>query len=70
MNQTMERGTLLPVRDGYVLCPHCLPNRLRVKLIQVQPETQARHLRLFCRNCKTEYSVNIEKGQCFESRCQ
>ncbi len=53
---------------GYVYCPTCQP--IRSKLIQVGPGTSARQLHLYCRHCKSEYVVDIDEGQCFESRSQ
>lgn len=37
---------------------------------QIRPDTTAENLPVFCRQCKLELTVNIDKGQCFESRCQ
>lgn len=58
---------MLIVRGGYLVCPHCRQNK---RLIQVQPDTKAERLTLYCRFCKTETIVDIDKGQCFESRSQ
>ena len=55
----------MTVRDGYLVCPHCGRNR---RLIRVRPDTRAEGLQVYCRDCKTETIVDIEKGQCFESR--
>lgn len=60
-----NHGKILTVRDGYLVCPHC---RLNKRLIQVPPDTKAERLRVYCRACKTETMVDMEKGQCFESR--
>lgn len=56
---------ILTVRDGFLSCPVCRRNR---RLIRILPDTQARRLAVFCRDCKTELIVDIDKGQCFESR--
>lgn len=64
--QTLEKdGKMLTVKDGYLVCPNCRRNK---RLIQVRPETRAERLVVFCRDCKTETIVDIDKGQCFESR--
>ena len=60
-------GRMLTVKDGYLVCPTCRRNR---RLIQVRPDTSAKRLVVFCRDCKTEHIVDIDKGQCFESRSQ
>lgn len=66
MLQTFEKaGKMLTVKDGFLVCPHCRRNR---RLIQVRPDTRAERLVVFCRDCKHEIVVNIEQGQCFESR--
>lgn len=70
MQVTIKRGKIMPVSNGYVFCPECRRRQIRAKLIQILPETTAHELHLFCRHCKTEYIVNIEKGQCFESQCR
>lgn len=61
----VSRGKILTVRDGFLVCPVCRRNR---RLIRIAPDTQARRLVVFCRDCKTEHIVDIDKGQCFESR--
>ncbi len=64
--QTREKyGKMLTVRNGYLECPTCHRNR---RLMQILPNTSGRNLVVFCRDCKTEHIVDIEGGQCFESR--
>ena len=53
-------GKMLTVRDGYLVCPTCRRNR---RLIQVRPDTSATHLVVFCRDCKTEHIMDIDRGQ-------
>ena len=60
-------GKMLTVRNGYLVCPHCRRNK---RLIQVPPDAKAERLRVWCRDCKTETIVDMEQGQCFESRGQ
>ena len=68
MQSAQERGKMLTVKDGWVTCPVCRKNR---RLIQIKPDTEARNLSLWCRNCKAVFLVNIEHGQCFVlSRCR
>ena len=59
------RGKLLTVEDGFLVCPGCRTNK---KLLPVEPDTEARNLRIYCRVCKRRYKVDIAKGQCFESQ--
>lgn len=65
MQAIKKRGKLLPVEKGYLVCPYCLRNK---KMVRVRPDTRAETLQVFCRDCKREMIVDIEKGQCFESR--
>lgn len=67
MQTQVKHGKILTVRDGYLVCPNCRRNK---RLIQVQPDTRAERLRVYCRDCKTETIVDIDRGQCFESRGQ
>lgn len=67
MQTQTEHGKMLTVRNGYLVCPTCRRNR---RLLQINPDTVATHLVVFCRDCKHEHIVDIEQGQCFESRSQ
>lgn len=60
-------GRLLTVRDGYLECPTCRRNK---RLMKINPDTVAKKVVAYCRDCKTEHIVDIDKGQCFESRSQ
>lgn len=55
----------LTVKDGWVTCPVCKRNR---RLIRVEPETVATALPVFCRDCKSEIILNIDRGQSVERR--
>ncbi len=67
MQPNANHDIMLTVRQGYLVCPHCRRNK---RLIQIQPDTYAERLRVYCRDCKTETIVDIDQGQCFESRSQ
>lgn len=67
MQNRENRGMMLTVKGGWVTCPSCRRNR---RLIQVKPDTEAHNLVVYCRDCKTEHTVDIVKGECFESRGQ
>ena len=58
---------MLVVKGGYLQCPQCRRNK---RLLKIAPDTKATRLVVFCRDCKTELIVDIDKGQCFESRSQ
>lgn len=58
-----ECGKLI-VKDGWLMCPSCR----RRKVLQVRPETSAKNLIVYCRNCKHSVTVDIDRGQCFESQ--
>lgn len=50
----------LTVTDGWVTCPVCKRNH---RLIRVGPETEARGLPVYCRTCRSEMILNIDRGQ-------
>ena len=50
----------LTVKDGWVTCPVCRRNH---RLIRVEPETVAIGLPVYCRTCRNEVILNIERGQ-------
>ncbi|MCI9395102.1 MAG: hypothetical protein HFF35_10175 [Oscillospiraceae bacterium] len=50
----------LTVKDGWLICPNCKRNH---RLLRVEPETQARGLPVYCRTCRTEIILNIDRGQ-------
>nr|DAQ81210.1 MAG TPA: cysteine-rich protein [Caudoviricetes sp.] len=69
MLQTDQKcGTLLPVIDGYAMCPDCLQQGRRNRLQEITPDMQSFRQPLFCRKCKRRYVVNIAAGQCLEDR--
>ena len=55
----------IAVKDGWAQCPVCRRNR---RLAKVLPETEGKNIPWFCRDCKTEIIVNIERGQSVERR--
>ena len=55
----------LDTEDGWLICPICRRNR---RLLRIHADTEARNLQLYCKTCKSEILVNIEKGQCFKSQ--
>lgn len=63
--QNAARCGKLIVKDGWVACPICKRNR---RLIRVSPETEAKDLPVYCRDCKSEIVLNIAKGQSVERR--
>lgn len=67
LNAASKHGKLLTVRDGYLICPNCRRNR---RVMRIDPSTRAEKVVAFCRDCKTEVFVDIDEGQCFESRSQ
>lgn len=57
-----EQGSCgkLTVKGGWVTCPVCKRNH---RLIRVGPETEANWLPVYCRTCRSEVILNIERGQ-------
>lgn len=58
-------GKILAVVDGYLVCPQCRRNK---RVMRIDPATEAKKVVAYCRTCKTETFVDINKGQCFESQ--
>lgn len=58
---------MLTVKDGYLVCPGCRVNK---HVMQIPKYTKASRVVAFCRSCKWEHDVDIEEGQCYESRSQ
>lgn len=65
MQSAEKHGKMLTVRDGWLVCPTCRRNK---QLMKIRPDTVAKQLVVYCRDCKTEHILDIEAGQCFESR--
>jgi len=63
--QRAEKCGKLVVKNGWVTCPVCRRNH---RLIRVEPETEARNLPIFCRDCKSTVILNIDRGQSVERR--
>lgn len=66
MQTSENRGKLLTVRDGFLICPICRQNR---KLLPVLPTTSGSDIVCYCQKCKHRVIVNIDHGLCFESPC-
>lgn len=66
MQAYSERGKLT-VKNGWVSCPYCKRNE---RLMRVLPDTEARCLEVYCRDCKRRIILNIDKGQRVELRSQ
>lgn len=67
MQTTGNHGRILTVKEGYLVCPNCRRNK---RLMKINPDTVATRVVAFCRDCKTENIVDIDRGQCYESRSQ
>ena len=67
MQTNKNHGKLLTVKDGYLVCPIC---RRTKRVMRINPDTVATRVVAYCRDCKTESIVDIDRGQCFESRSQ
>lgn len=66
MQNSGNRGKLLTVREGYLICPVCRQNK---KLLPVLPTTSGTNIVAWCPKCKHRTIVNIDHGLCFESPC-
>jgi hypothetical protein len=50
-----EGGKLLPVANGWILCPFC-----DIKMIHINSETRAQNLELYCKKCKRIFLLDIK----------
>ena len=58
--QVTTKPAKLVVKDGWVTCPVCKRNH---RLLRVDPETEASNLPVYCRTCRSEFVLNIDRGQ-------
>lgn len=63
--QNAAKTVKLTVKDGWISCPYC-----KRKLMRIRQDTLARSLQVYCRDCKREIILNIDKGQRVELRSQ
>ncbi|MDE7003621.1 MAG: cysteine-rich KTR domain-containing protein [Oscillospiraceae bacterium] len=61
-----KRGRMLTVAGGWLTCPFCRNRRV----MRIMLDTTAKQLPVFCRVCRHEFRVEINRGQCFESQSQ
>lgn len=57
--QSRGKGGKLSVVNGFVGCPECGYRQL----LKIRPDTEARCLQVFCRRCKREILLDIDKGE-------
>lgn len=48
------------VKNGWIVCPHCRSNH---RLLRIDSKTEAKNLPVFCRICRHEIILDIERGQ-------
>ena len=58
-------GTMYAVKNGFIVCPVC---RKTMHGIRVTAATSATALELRCTGCKTDFTLDIDRGQCFDSQ--
>ena len=58
--QSAREAVKLVVKDGWIACPVCRRNK---RLLRIGGETEARSLPVYCRSCKSEIILEIERGQ-------
>ena len=67
LHNATERGKMLLVEDGFLVCPVCLRNK---HLKRIGHNERGENIVCYCRSCKQETVVDIEQGQCYMSRSQ
>lgn len=61
------KGAKLVTKDGWITCPVCRRNH---RLLRITEETEAHGLPVYCRTCRTEIFLDIEKGQSVKRQSQ
>ena len=64
MQKAVQRDTLA-IKDGWLTCPNCHRNH---KLLRIAMDTEASGLPVYCRDCKTEIILDIERGRSVKRR--
>ena len=57
---TTEKGDKLSIKDGWITCPVCKRNH---RLMRTRSDTVGRNIVAYCRTCRSEVVLNIDKGQ-------
>lgn len=52
-----NKADKLDVKNGWISCPGCGRHLLRI-----EPATMARQLPVYCRGCRQEVILNIDRG--------
>lgn len=65
--QKVRKSDKLIVKDGWITCPVCGRNH---RLIRIMPETTANRLPVYCRTCRSEIILDIDKGQSVKRQSQ
>lgn len=55
-----QNSARLAVKNGWITCPYCSRNE---RIMKVRPDTEGRCLQVFCRSCKREIILDIDKGE-------
>ena len=55
--QNGPKSVILSVKDGWISCPGCGKHLLRITT-----RTEAHELPVYCRGCRREIVLNIERG--------
>lgn len=51
---------MLVAKNGWITCPECGRNH---RLLRIEDSTEARGLPVYCRTCRREIILDIERGQ-------
>ena len=65
LQSTGDRATISVDSAGWLTCPKCRINR---RLMRIRPDTEAKRLVVYCRTCKNEIVIDVEKGESFQSQ--
>ena len=65
LQSTGKCDTIQVDSSGWLTCPQCRRNH---RLMRIRPDTEAKRLVAYCRTCKNEIVIDVEKGACFKSQ--
>lgn len=65
--QTERNSVKLVTKDGWITCPICKRNH---RLMKTRSDTVGQNIIAYCRTCRSEVVLNIDKGQSVKRQSQ
>lgn len=58
--QNEKKPATIVLKDGWITCPYCGRNH---RLLRITDRTEAKALPVYCRTCRREIILDIDRGQ-------